>query len=229
MPEQKPFFDVDFIDNPEPRCPCVLLVDTSASMGGAPITALNAGIEQFARELNEDKLAKKRVEVAIVSFGNGVRTIQDFTGASSFTPPRFEAEGATPMGEGVVHAVALLEERKLRYRSSGIQFFRPWIFLLTDGAPTDYQTHFWRQALDLVHEGETTKKMLFFGVAINEADLRKLNELCPGSRPAMKLKGLSFRELFSWLSSSLRTVSSANPGTVALALPSPSGWSSIDT
>ena len=229
MAEQIPFIDVDFIDNPEPRCPCVLLVDTSGSMSGAPIAALNSGIEQFARELNDDNLAKKRVEVAIVSFGQGVHTVQDFTGATSFTPPRFESNGSTPMGEGVVHAVALLEERKQRYRSAGIQFFRPWIFLLTDGAPTDYQTHFWRQALDLVHEGEASKKMLFFGVAINEADLGKLNELCPQSRPALKLRGLSFRELFSWLSSSLRAVSSANPGATGLALPSPSGWASIDS
>jgi uncharacterized protein YegL len=229
MAEQIPFLDVDFVDNPEPRCPCILLVDTSSSMDGAPIAALNSGIEQFARELNEDRLAKKRVEVAIVSFGNGVQTAQDFIGATSFTPPRFEADGLTPMGEGVVHAVALLENRKAQYRAAGIQFFRPWIFLLTDGAPTDYQTHFWRQALHLVHEGETAKKMLFFGVAISGADLVKLNQLCPSSRPALKLNGLNFRDLFSWLSSSLRAVSSANPGASGLTLPSPSGWASIDT
>lgn len=227
MAEQIPFIDVDFIDNPEPRCPCVLLVDTSGSMEGAPIAALNSGIEQFARELNEDNLAKKRVEVAIVTFGEGVQTVQDFTGATSFTPPRFEASGATPMGEAVVQAVALLEERKQRYRSAGIQFFRPWIFLLTDGAPTDYQTHFWRQALDLVHEGETSKKMLFFGIAVNEADSGKLKELCPQPGRVYKLPGLSFRELFSWLSSSLRTVSSANPGA-KLTLAPPPGCIVID-
>jgi uncharacterized protein YegL len=229
MPEQIPFIDVDFIDNPEPRCPCVLLVDTSYSMSGPPIDALNSGIEQFSRELNDDNLAKKRVEVAIVSFGQTVETVQEFTGAISFVPPRFEANGSTPMGEAVVHAVSLLEARKLQYRAAGISYFRPWIFLLTDGAPTDYQTHFWRQAVDVVHEGETSKKMLFFGVAINDADIGKLNELCPKTRPAMKLRGLSFRELFSWLSSSLKTVSSANPGATGLALPAPSGWASIDT
>ena len=70
MAAQIPFIDVDFIDNPEPRCPCVLIVDTSGSMGGEPIAALNSGIEQFARELNADNLAKKRIEVAIVSFGS---------------------------------------------------------------------------------------------------------------------------------------------------------------
>ncbi len=198
-------------------------------MGGAPITALNAGIEQFSRDLNDDNLAKKRVEVAIVSFGQAVETVQNFTSAMSFVPPRFEASGSTPMGEAVVHAVSLLEERKEQYRCGGISYFRPWIFLLTDGAPTDYQTHFWRQAVDIVHEGESSKKMSFFGIAINEADMGKLNELCPKNRRAIKLRGLSFRELFSWLSSSLKTVSSSNPGATGLALPAPTGWASIDT
>ena len=34
-------------DNPEPRCPCVLLLDTSASMAGAPISEMNAGLREF--------------------------------------------------------------------------------------------------------------------------------------------------------------------------------------
>jgi len=228
MPEQLPFIDVDFIDNPEPRCPCVLLVDTSGSMSGAAIDALNSGIQQFAQELNSDNLAKKRVEVAIISFGSGVQTIQDFTSVESFVPPRFEANGSTPMGQAVVEAFAILEDRKNRYRQAGIAYFRPWIFLITDGAPTDHSTHFWRKAVDLVQAGESSKKMLFFGIAVNDADIKILNELCPANRPAMKLKGLSFRELFSWLSSSLKTVSSANPGAVGLSLPPPSGWASID-
>ena len=44
---QVPFADVGFVDNPEPRCPCVLLLDTSGSMQGQPISQLNAGLKQF--------------------------------------------------------------------------------------------------------------------------------------------------------------------------------------
>lgn len=228
MPQQIPFIDVEFIDNSEPRCPCVLLLDTSSSMNGQAITELNAGIEQFARELNEDNLAKLRVEVAIVSFGRTVETVQDFTGAMTFVPPKLSADGATPMGEAVVHAVALLEARKQRLRAGGINPFRPWIFLITDGAPTDADTHFWQKALDLIQKGEAENKLSFFAVAVGGADMSKLTELCPNKRPPMKLKGLSFRELFIWLSSSLKKVSSSNPGTTSLALPAPSGWASID-
>lgn len=189
---------------------------------------LNAGIELFAQELNTDTLAKKRVEVAVISFGHVVQTVQDFVSATSFVPPRFDANGSTPMGEAVVQAIALLEGRKQQYRAAGISYFRPWILLITDGAPTDHQTHFWRQAVDLVRDGEASRKLLFFGIAVNDADLGVLNQLCPTNRPAMKLRGLSFKELFSWLSSSLKTVSSATPGSTGLALPAPSGWTSVD-
>ena len=83
---------VEFAENPEPRCPCVLLVDTSGSMQGAPIAALNEGLRAFKTDLMKDALASRRVEVAIVTFssdvsvvGAGVRAVVSF--ASSPTPP----------------------------------------------------------------------------------------------------------------------------------------------
>jgi uncharacterized protein YegL len=189
---------------------------------------LTQGVDLFAQELIADSLASKRVEVAIVTFGQTVQTVQDFVAPTAFVPPRLEANGNTPMGEAVVQASELLEERKRKYRAAGITYFRPWIFLITDGEATDYDTHFWRKAVDLIREGETAKKLLFFGIAVKDADQSKLNELCPTNRPAMKLKGISFRELFTWLSASLKSVSSANPGKPGLALPPASGWASID-
>ena len=63
--DQVPFGSgADFADNPEPRCPCLLLLDTSGSMKGAPIEELNAGIQVFKDELSADPMASKRVEVA---------------------------------------------------------------------------------------------------------------------------------------------------------------------
>jgi len=73
LSKQTPFgldFSVaEFADNPEPRCPCVLLLDNSWSMNGQPIAELNDGLATFREELLADSLAAKRVEIAIVSFG----------------------------------------------------------------------------------------------------------------------------------------------------------------
>jgi uncharacterized protein YegL len=221
-------FDVDFADNPEPRVTAILLVDTSGSMRGQKIEALNLGLEQFASELAADNLARKRVDVAVVSFGGNVETVCAFTNAEFFLAPTLQADGGTPMGEAVVRAIAMLEQRKIQYRAAGIVYHRPWLFLLTDGQPTDDGSHYWRTAINLIHEGEKRGKLSFFGVGVEGANMDKLNLLCPLQRPAMKLRGLCFRELFSWLSSSLKVVSGSTPGAGSLTLPSSAGWSSID-
>ena len=67
--DQTPFDAAEFALNPEPRCPCLLLLDTSGSMQGAPIAELNAGLVTLKDELMADALAAKRVEIAIVTFG----------------------------------------------------------------------------------------------------------------------------------------------------------------
>ena len=77
----------EFAANPDPRCACVLLLDTSGSMNGAPIEALNAGLQAFQSDIQEDALAKRRVEIAIVTFGGVVQTVQDFVSASGFSAP----------------------------------------------------------------------------------------------------------------------------------------------
>lgn len=221
---QVPFADVTFIDNPEPRCPCVLLLDVSGSMAGAPIDQLNAGLKQLAHELAGDALASKRVEIAIVTFGP-VRVSQDFVTADMFSAPRLVSEGGTPMGEAILEALELIKLRKQQYQANGVAYYRPWVFLITDGAPTDD----WTEAARAVHAAEKAKALAFFPVGVDGADFDVLRQL--GPRTPIRLRGLAFRELFQWLSNSLSGVSKSKVGE-ALALPAPDtalkGWASIE-
>lgn len=228
MDVQIPYLDaLELAQNPEPRCSCILILDTSGSMAGEAIEELNNGVQLFASELAEDPLANRRVEVAVVTFGNKVELASNFTSPRNFLPTRFEAGGSTPMGEAVVRAHELLEARKQSYREAGIQYFRPWMFLVTDGAPTDLDSPYWTEAVDIVHLGESQRRLLFFGVGVDGADQRTLNRLCPPNRPSQKLRGLSFREMFLWLTRTLKAVSCTSPGD-RIQLPSPSAWTSID-
>jgi len=222
MAEQVPFGTTDFAENPEPRCPCVLLLDTSVSMKGPPIDELNLGLAAYREELAGDSLAAKRVEVAIVTFGP-VQTVQDFTTAEQFNPPKLEPTGDTPMGAAISHAVDMVTARKQVYRSQGIAFYRPWIFLITDGAPTDE----WQHAAARVKEGESAKNFAFFCVGVEGANFEILQQL--SVREPLKLKGLKFRDLFQWLSNSQKSVSRSTPGEqVPIQNPTaPDGWASI--
>jgi uncharacterized protein YegL len=219
MIEQISFGTDDFASNPEPRCPCVLLLDVSGSMNGRAIDELNAGLNTFREELLADPLATKRVEVGIVTFGP-VKIEMPFTGASVFYPPTLQAQGDTPMGEAIRQALNMLEDRKREYRFNGIAYFRPWVFLITDGAPTDQ----WQGAAAALREGETSKKFAFFAIGVKDANMEILAQISP--RTPLSLDGMKFRELFSWLSTSLRSVSRSTPGQ-QVALPAPTDWTVV--
>src|SRR5207237_2832842 len=77
---------VEFAENQEPRCPCILLLDTSGSMQGAAIAALNEGLRAFQQDLANDSLASLRVEVAIVTFDSSVTVVQEWVTADRFQP-----------------------------------------------------------------------------------------------------------------------------------------------
>ena len=123
-------------DNPEPRCACVLLLDTSSSMSGAPIEELNRGVAAFAEALQEDPLARKRTEVMVISFGGEARVASPFSEVSAFAPTTLTPNGGTPLAAGILLALNELQERKRLYQEIGVEFFRPWLILMTDGAPT---------------------------------------------------------------------------------------------
>jgi len=92
--DQVPFGNMEFADNPEPRCACLLLLDTSGSMQGAKIAQLNAGLADFGRQLRADSMAAKRVEVAVVTFGP-VNVVQPFVTADTFMAPDLAADVRT--------------------------------------------------------------------------------------------------------------------------------------
>jgi uncharacterized protein YegL len=217
--EQVSFGDNNrFVENPEPRCPCLLLLDTSHSMQGRAITELNRGIAAFKDELAADALAMKRVEIAVVTFGP-VNVANYFDTPDYFQPADYSTTGDTPMGAAIEQGLELIRERKDAYKANGISYYRPWIFLITDGAPTDN----WQRAAQRVKEGEQNKEFSFFAVGVENADMGILGQIAP--RGAMKLDGLKFRELFAWLSSSLGRVSASSTGD-RVALPPP-GWTEV--
>jgi uncharacterized protein YegL len=218
--EQVPFGKNEFIDNPEERCPILLLLDTSASMDGRPIRELNDGLITLKSEIMSDSMAVKRAEFAVITFGPP--TIErHFQTADVFDPPRLFANGNTPMGAAIEMGLKLIDERKTEYKANGVMYYRPWIFLFTDGAPTDN----WQAAAEKVHAGDQNKQFVFRAFATDGADFNTLKQVCPPNRPPLALQGLKFKEFFVWLSKSVSAVSRSAAGTEeSVPLPPPTGW-----
>jgi uncharacterized protein YegL len=170
--------------------------------------------------LQQDELASRRVEVAIVTFGcGGVQVAQDFVTAGQFNAPTLQSGGNTPMGEAINTALDLLQRRKEQYKTNGVPYYRPWVFMITDGGPTDP----WQVSAERVKREEEKKGLSFFAVGVAGANMSVLSQIAV--RPPLTLDGLKFVELFIWLSQSQKRVSGSKVGEQT-ALP-PVGWTSV--
>jgi uncharacterized protein YegL len=221
---------IDIANPQQPHCATILLLDTSGSMNGAKIQAVNEGIRSFKTDVSTDDLAAKRVDLSVITFGEQVTVRSDFSSVEDFVPPELVADGSTPMGEAILKAIDLIESRKQQYKSLGIDYFRPWIFMITDGEPTDMQPgdSKWSQVVSRVREGEAKKKFLFFAVAVEPANVSLLSQIAPSERPPIKLKERRFKELFDWLSKSQAAVSASSVGdAIKLESPVAAGWAEI--
>ena len=244
---------VAFADNPEPRCACVLLLDTSKSMSIptvpieqlgekldivdgvqtyarvgkgevlVPIEELNAAIREFQDAVESDPLASLRVETAIVSFSDDVRLEQDFATVDALLPPNLRAKGETSTAAAVNFALDMVEKRKQVYRDAGIAYYRPWVVMITDGASTESAEQM-RAASQRVHRAEESKQLAFFSVGVEGSDMEELNRIA--LRNALPLNGLAFKEFFIWLSNSMTRVSASQVDD-EVNLPDVSGWAKL--
>lgn len=224
-------------DNPDPRVACVLLLDTSGSMAGDPINELNHGLQEFATNILEDPMARKRTEVMVISFGGVVKNVTGFVEAQDFKPPVLTAGGPTPLGDALLVALDALEGQKSAYREAGIEYFRPWLIIMTDGGPTD-PPDVVSDAVKRLRAAQENKRLTVFPIGVgNRTDMEFLGQLSI-ERPAAPMTDVtSFSKFFQWLSASMSRISvssshGSDDSNVArkaeeigqVALPDPSTW-----
>ena len=203
-------YALTFADNPQPRCPVVLLLDCSTSMVGAPITELENAVGQFYREMGADPIASMSVEIGVITFGDGVRKLRAFEAVADTVAkplPRLISSGNTPMGAAIQFGLDEVNQRRKFYKQQGLSAYKPWIVLLTDGQPNDAWHNPAMQARSMADRGQLT----FIGVGIGaDVDMVTLSQIVPPDPGAHRLAGLKFQNFFRWLSDSLRVVSTGS-------------------
>ena len=189
----------------EPHLACVLLLDTSGSMTGDPIDSLNKAINDFRKKTAMDESAQKRVDIAVIEFNSTARVVQDFTPLPQFQPINLTAGGLTAMGEGINLAIDKVKERNRLYSNMGTPCFKPWIFMITDGAATDDLS----TARQRIIEEENKKKLKFWAIGVPGFNPRQLMSL---TKRCIALDKAEFDTIFNWLSKSMVTISVSRVG-----------------
>lgn len=244
----------DLVNNPTPRVPICLCLDTSGSMGAVEgdcvstgrtvyedgktwnivtggtsrIDELQKGVELFYQAIRDDEVAVYSAEICIVAFNNNASMVMDFATVDRQEEiPLLKAKGDTAMGEGVNLALDLLERRKNEYKEKGVDYYQPWLVLMTDGEPNGNPAELAR-AIDRTSIMVNDKKLSVFPIGIgDEADMKTLSSFSP-KRPALRLQGLKFKEFFEWLSQSVSRTSQSTPGEkVVLDQEGLKGWAEI--
>ena len=210
----KNYYSVDeLVDNPTQRVPICLCLDVSGSMRGDPIRELNKGIKVFFDALKQDEIALYAADVCIVTYGNrgenSVQCISDFSSIESKTTlSELTACGQTPMGEAVNMCLDLLDARKKEYQEKGVDYYQPWLVLMTDGKPYgDKDSRAVSNAQQRTSQMVNDRKLVVFPIGIGaEADMNVLAKFSPKNSP-LKLNGLDFCQFFQWLSASVSRTS----------------------
>lgn len=213
----------DLVNNPTARVPICLVLDTSTSMEGEPIKELEEGVKLFFKSLLNDEIAKYSAEISVITFGEEIK-VSNLQSIENIQNPSFEANGNTPMGKAVNISLDILENRKKDYSNAGVDYYQPWMVLMTDGQPTDDIELAAKRTSELI----SGKKLTFFPIGIGEnADMQILKMFSP-KRDPLRLKGLNFREFFEWLSKSVSRVSQSIPGDkIQLDLEGIKGWGEL--
>ena len=244
----------DLITNPTSRVAICLVLDASGSMsevvegtfestgqtyykdnqkweavtgGTTRLDLMNEGVKLFFDELVNDEIAKYSAEVSVVAFAGKSETILDFESLSRvhFVELSEMAQDGTNIGDAVQMALSLLDTRKQEYQEVGVDYYQPWIVIMTDGKPTEEN---YKNIAQEVSKRVLDKRLSVFPIGVGDgADMDVLALFSP-KRPPLKLKGLRFKEFFEWLSKSVSAVSHSIPGErIPLDTEGIKGWGEL--
>jgi uncharacterized protein YegL len=186
------------------RRPVYLLLDTSASMFGPAIQAVQQGVQLIHRELMDNPHAIETVYLSVITFDSTARQTVPLSSVESFTPPTLKAEGNTSLGA----AITLLNEcldRELRLNTEGRKGdYRPLVFMLTDGAPTDE----WKEPVKKLKARNTHKVGSLVAVGCGpSANVTLLKEITGEVLKMSDMSPEALRQFFKWVSSSIQKTS----------------------
>ena len=180
-----------------------LCIDTSGSMRGEPIEAVNAGLQALLSSLRQNPYALESVHLAVTTFDSEIKEILPMTPLAQVILPEIVCpdSGATLIGEALEHIAAAAQRDHI---------------VLTDGKPTDLLAY--SEILPVI-------KNLGFGnivacAAGPKADASYLRQLTDTVVSLDTMDANGFAKFFQWVSEAVAS-SSDSAGTAHKDLPPP--------
>lgn len=224
----------DLVLNTTARLPVCLCLDTSGSMkNNSAIEALNEGVEALYRAIRSDELAYNSCEVSIVTFNSEVNVVDNFSTIDSKKKITLVADGGSALAHGINRSLDLLDQRKNKYKENGVDYYQPWLIVITDGKPgdKDYIQEVQERTKILLDDKKLTIFPIAVGMDNNEKKQKEvldvLNGFCLTPR-AVHLKELKFNEFFEFVGKSVSAISASAVGErVKLDISSMSNWAEL--
>lgn len=188
------------------RLPLVLLLDTSGSMHGgglwsknSKIGDLNEKVSALVDYVRNDPKASQITDLTIITFGGRVKVISQFKNIQDISFNKLQASGTTPLGAAVNQAIDLILEQKDKYVKAGVEYYKPRVIIMSDGAATDDYTQAAKRCSKLVND----LVFKFYPIYIGSEDYAYiLKDFSPFLEPKTVENHEMFSELFRSLSSS---------------------------
>ena len=214
------FSSSDFGSSTRRRLPICFALDTSGSMMGIPIKQLNMGLQNFVASIKSNDDTRNSTDIAIITFGSKVDIVMPFGKISKEKGlPEIKASTTlTPIGEGILTALELLNARKEGYKEMGIKYFQPWLVVITDGAPQGPNAmQNMELAIKSCNELESDDKLVVFNIGVgNGVDFDLLKRLSLKRDEPISINSTDFTKLFEFLGSSSSSIVSSGMSDDAL-------------
>ena len=207
MKEVNNIFD-DFVYY-EQKCLCVFVIDTFCLKNDMAIDEVTLGIQRILDEIESVDVSRERVEVAFITherLSDEIRIIQEPVPIwQAVIPLLTTTTDDTSLMESLYVAMDFVETWKERYKSLGIPYYRPWIFLISNGMsllPCNVD-----EIANKIKQDTSNKKYAFLAIYTKDADVSLLQEI-KSDVPIMALDSLSITDCFKWLSSEMNEICS---------------------
>ena len=212
------------------RLPVYLLVDCSGSMTGDPIESVKSGIRTVHDELMNDPQAIEAAWLSVITFSDSASQAVPLTELNAFSPPDLVAGGRTALGAGLNLLMDCIKsEVRLRASEDDKADWKPLIFLMTDGNPTDPEAE-WQEAIAKLKSKRPGNIIaVACGDAADGGILKSITENVLVMKTATPAE---FSNFFKWVVQSIKQVSasagsSKDVAESGIALPPPSSGFTI--